>query len=164
MYENVEQHFRENVEQHFMSFHFTVSVFSILKWGRGVTQAVKTKTIRKWFTFNSKYLVFFQVFQKRLAFCTQRLETAKKCLRGGFTPVEDFIKQQKVLKMKAAATSVVGGYLILSWCPSGFYHWQKGSKCSSIKTLRPATVSRLLSRKKAIGFEGRVAIIHARVQ
>ena len=44
MYENVEQHFRENVEQHFMSFHFTVSVFSILKWGRGVTQAVKIKT------------------------------------------------------------------------------------------------------------------------
>ena len=38
------------------------------------------------------------VFHKRLAFCTQRLETAKKCLRGGFTSVEDFIRQQQQLR------------------------------------------------------------------
>ena len=48
------------------------------------------------------------MFQKRLAFCTQRLETAKKCLRGGFTPVEDFIKQQKQLKLKAGEAGAEG--------------------------------------------------------
>merc|ERR1719270_1850072 len=46
-----------------------------------------------------------EVFQKRLAFCTQRLETAKKCLRGGFTSVEDFIRQQQQLRLAAAASN-----------------------------------------------------------
>jgi len=42
-------------------------------------------------------------FEKRLAFCTRRLETAKKCLRGGFTSVEDFIRQQQQLRLASNA-------------------------------------------------------------
>jgi hypothetical protein len=34
-------------------------------------------------------------FRRRLEFCTRNLNTAKKCIRGGFTPIEDFIRQQK---------------------------------------------------------------------
>ena len=34
-------------------------------------------------------------FQRRLNFCTRNLNAAKKCIRGGFTPIEDFIRQQK---------------------------------------------------------------------
>ena len=34
-------------------------------------------------------------FRRRLDFCTRNLNTAKKCIRGGFTPIEDFIRQQK---------------------------------------------------------------------
>ena len=33
-------------------------------------------------------------FRRRLDFCTRNLNTAKKCIRGGFTPIEDFIRQQ----------------------------------------------------------------------
>ena len=36
-----------------------------------------------------------QEFQRRLHFCTRNLNAAKKCIRGGFTPIEDFIRQQK---------------------------------------------------------------------
>ena len=30
-------------------------------------------------------------FQRRLAFCSRKLKEAKLCLRGGFTPVEEYI-------------------------------------------------------------------------
>ena len=47
---------------------------------------------------HDKELISPSEFQRRLAFCTRNLNTAKKCLRGGFTSVEDFIRQQKSTK------------------------------------------------------------------
>ena len=33
-------------------------------------------------------------FQRRLDFCSRKLKEAKLCLRGGFTPIEDYIKRK----------------------------------------------------------------------
>ena len=40
-------------------------------------------------------LISPQEFRRRLDFCTRNLNTAKKCIRGGFMPIEDFLRQQK---------------------------------------------------------------------